>query len=386
MTATLLKPQLIAINARELSQILGDALRIIPSRPSSPMIGCVFIEAIAQDQRIRVTATDCDRFLVIEAIADEITEDFAVIVSAKLLSDIVAKMDGAIALELEGESLILKSGSGRYVIQIADHGEDGFLKVPELKGEPIALPSAAFQSGLSGVLFAASNDETKQILTGVHLLAESGDLEFAATDGHRLAVCKIPGLDADDAIDFAPFAVTIPGVTLRSLKAMTTDYGGAIEVTADRGLIAFRWGDYHLTSRTVEGQYPAYNQLIPQQFDRKITIERKPLLAALDRVSVIADQKSNHLVKFLINPDDQSLLISADAQDAGRGQEEINSAQISGEAIEMAFNIKYLMESLKNLTTTEVQIQINTPTSPAVITPLGGSKTTHLVMPVQVRN
>lgn len=386
MTATLIKSQSIAINARELSQILGDALRIIPSRPSYPMVGCVFIEAIAQDQRIRVTATDCDRFLVIEAIADEITEDFSVIVSAKLLADIVAKMDGAIALELEGESLILKSGSGRYTIQIADHGEDGFLKVPELQGEPIALPSAAFQSGLSGVLFAASTDETKQILTGVHLLAESGDLEFAATDGHRLAVCKVPGLDADDAIDLAPFAVTIPGVTLRSLKAMTVDYGGAIEVTADRGLIAFRWGDYYLASRTVEGQYPAYNQLIPRQFDRKITIERKPLLAALDRISVIADQKSNRIVKFLINPDDQSLLISADAQDAGRGQEEINSAQISGEAIEMAFNIKYLMESLKNLTTTEVQIQINTPTSPAVITPLGGSKTTHLVMPVQVRN
>jgi DNA polymerase-3 subunit beta len=110
------------------------------------------------------------------------------------------------------------------------------------------------------------------------------------------------------------------------------------------------------------------------------------LLGALDRISVIADQKSNHIVKFSIDPTNQVLTISADVPDAGSGCETIEPVQIAGEAIDIAFNVKYLMESLKNLTTTEVQLQMNTPTSPVVITPLGGAKATHLVMPVTVRS
>ena len=140
--------------------------------------------------------------------------------------------------------------------------------------------------------------------------------------------------------------------------------------------------------RTLAGQYPAYNQLIPQQFNRDVVVDRKTLLGALDRISIIADQKSNHIIKLVVDsdPDQQQLVISADAQDAGMGTEMIGNVNIVGTRIEIGFNVKYLMESLKAIPTTEIKIRSNTPTSPVVIEPLGGISATHLVMPVQVRS
>jgi DNA polymerase-3 subunit beta len=134
----------------------------------------------------------------------------------------------------------------------------------------------------------------------------------------------------------------------------------------------------------LEGQYPAYRQLIPDRFQRQISVDRKQLLQALELVSVLADRK-NSVVKFSLDAEANKLSLSADAQDIGSGTESLD-ADISGDSIDVAFNVKYLMESLKNLQASQVQIQLNTATSPAILQPLGGIKMTHLIMPVQLRS
>jgi DNA polymerase-3 subunit beta len=139
-----------------------------------------------------------------------------------------------------------------------------------------------------------------------------------------------------------------------------------------------------LTSRTLEGQYPNYGQLIPRSFERQITVERRKLLSALERISILADKKNN-IVKFSIDSEGQKLRLSVEAADVGSGEEALD-AQISGESLDIAFNVKYAMESLKNLGSQEVQVKLNTATSPVVLTPLGGTKMTHLLMPVQLRS
>jgi DNA polymerase-3 subunit beta len=134
----------------------------------------------------------------------------------------------------------------------------------------------------------------------------------------------------------------------------------------------------------LEGQYPNYRQLIPRQFSRQLTVDRRSFLSALERIAVLADQKNN-IVKLTLDTTAQELALSVDAQDVGSGREAI-AAQITGDDLEIAFNVRYLMEGLKVLTTPEVQLQLTTATSPAILTPLGGTKMTYLVMPVQVRN
>jgi DNA polymerase-3 subunit beta len=140
---------------------------------------------------------------------------------------------------------------------------------------------------------------------------------------------------------------------------------------------------YRLTSRTLEGQYPAYRQLIPRQFQREITIERRQILSAVERIAVLADQKNN-IVKFSIDSVNQRLAVSVETQDVGNGQESM-SAEISGNSIEIAFNVKYLIDGLKALSTSHIQMQMNEANSPVILTPLGGRKMIYLIMPVQIR-
>ena len=179
--------------------------------------------------------------------------------------------------------------------------------------------------------------------------------------------------------------VTIPARTLRELERMlaTRTTAETIAVHFDAGQVIFEWEAQRLTSRLVEGQYPNYRQLIPRQFERQVTIERKLLLSALERIAVLADQKNN-VVKLSLDCEKQEVALSVDAQDVGMGRETI-AAQISGESLDVAFNVKYLMDGLKALSTTEIQMQLNTATSPVILTPLGSLKMTYLVMPIQIR-
>ncbi len=152
----------------------------------------------------------------------------------------------------------------------------------------------------------------------------------------------------------------------------------------EQGQIVFQGEEHRLTSRTLEGQYPAYRQLIPRQFQRQITIERRQLLSAVERIAVLADQKNN-IVKFSIDSLNQRLSISVEAQDVGNGRESM-SAQVSGDSLDIAFNVKYLIDGLKALSTSDIQMQMNTGNSPVILTPLGGLKMIYLIMPVQIRN
>ena len=144
--------------------------------------------------------------------------------------------------------------------------------------------------------------------------------------------------------------------------------------------------DQQLTSRILDGRYPNYQQLIPTQFERQVNVDRKQLLGALERIGILASQQ-NHTLKVVIDAENQQLILTAEAQQVGSGQESI-SAQISGDDSELivALNVKYAIESLKNLTSTEVQIQLNSATTPVVLNPLAGEKITHLLMPVRLRD
>jgi DNA polymerase III subunit beta len=269
-------------------------------------------------------------------------------------------------------------------------GAEEFPELPMVDDGQVAhLHVDALIEGLRGALFSTSTDETKQVLTGVHISAEADGLEFAATDGHRLAVVETidPELEnSDKAADETKFDVTVPGKALRELERMLqlNASSGAVAVRFDPGQLVFEWANQRLTSRLLEGQYPNYRQLIPRQFSRQLTADRRSFSGALERIAVLADQR-NSIVKLSLDSVNQELVLSVDAQDVGNGREAI-AAQISGEDLDIAFNVKYLVEGLKALNTQDVQMQFNTSTSPSILTPLGGMKMTYLVMPVQIRS
>lgn len=386
----------------DLKNNLSLVSRAVPSRPTHPILANVLL--VANQSKNQVTLTGFDLSLGIRScFSAEVEEEGVITLPAKLLNDIIARLpEGEVTIsydedEIEENPLVsINSLSGKFQLR-GVRGEE-YPELPAVEREKaFLLPVTALNEGLKGSLFAASNDESKQILTGVHLTRNLETLEFAATDGHRLAVVKTSAVDTEEGeegeITEKPpvteeqnFTITIPARALRELEkilSMAKD-GESIALYVDEGQVVFELGQQNLTSRKLDGAYPNYNQLIPNQFERTMIIERKRMIESLERVSVLSDQKNN-LVKFNLDSENKQLTLSVEAKELGNAQESI-SAEISGDNFEIGFNIRYLMDGLKALSANEIKFQFNGATQPVIATPLSGLQMTYLIMPVQLRD
>jgi DNA polymerase-3 subunit beta len=370
----------------ELNNQLSSVSRAVPSRPSRPVLGNILATADAETQTI--TLVGFDEVLGIESRFDaQVEESGSLTLPAKLLGDIVSRLpdgDLTIAVEEDEVTVTLTSSSGRY--EVRGLSAEDYPALPTVEeGEVVELPAEVLLEGLRGSLFASSADETKQVLTGVHLLTEADVLEFAATDGHRLAVVQASDESGTAVDDKASMNVTVPAKALRELERMIQGYASNEPVTVrlEDTQVLFDLGNQKLTTRLLEGQYPNYRQLLPKQFARQVTLNRRELVSSLERIAVLAGQK-NDIIKMSLNNVDQTVYLSVEAQEVGSGKEELQ-AQITGDDLEIAFNVRYLLDGLKAFDSNEVQLQCNAATSPAVMLPLGETKMTYLVMPVQIR-
>lgn len=362
-------------NQTTLNDSLGLVSRAVSSRPVQPVLGHVLVKA--SNNVLTLTGFDLAIGIQIE-MAATVDKPGAVTVPAKLLGDIVSRLNGDLTVELKEDDAgfptraIVTSESGRFEIGGGDAQE--FPLLPTVNSDGITLPASVILEGLRGTVFCASTDDTKQVLTGVHIKSVDGGLEFAATDGHRLAVvtveCEAPALE-----------VTLPSRALRDLERLAAD---ATEITflADDAQAVFVLPDRRLTCRKLDGAYPAYPQLIPKQFARLVTVDRRRLISGLERVAVLADQKNN-LVILDVEGDRLSLEVSG--ADVGNGRD-LMSCELTGDQFRIAFNINYLLNGLKVLPTQSVTLQCNEPNQPAIAVPVGGSKMLYLVMPVQIAN
>lgn len=370
----------------ELNNQLSLVSRAVASRPSRPVLGNVWLSADAETNQI--TLIGFDETLGIQTRFEAQVETSGTLtLPAKLLGDIISRLpdeDITVDEDEETPTVNLISSSGQY--QVRGLSAEDYPSLPDVEdGQTSELPAEALLEGLRGSLFATSGDETKQVLTGVHLLTEPEILEFAATDGHRLAVVQATDETGPDQADLA-MNVTVPAKALRELERMLQNYGSnePVVLRFDNTQVVFELGHQRITTRLLEGQYPNYRQLIPKQFARQLAVDRRLLMAGLERIAVLASQK-NDIVKLSLDSSGQSLALSVDAQDVGSGREVV-PAQITGEDLDIAFNVRYLLDGLKSLGSNEVQLQCNTATSPAILTPLGELKMTYLVMPVQIRS
>ena len=376
----------------ELSASLQLVSRAVATRPTHPVLANVLLTADAATNRLSLTGFDL-HLGIQTTLPASVDTSGAVTLPARLFGDIISRLsaDSPITLSCEEgqEQVDLTSLSGTY--QMRGMSADDFPDLPLVQtGTPIQLDPNALVQGLRATLFASSSDESKQLLTGVHLNLDGQGLECAATDGHRLAVLRLPHLQQDGATDDTagePFSVTVPARSLRELERLLTGRpsGDPLSLFCDRGQVVLLWSDQVLTTRSLEGSYPNYRQLIPASFSRSITLERRAFTASLERVAVLADQHNN-VVKMALDPARGVVTISVDAQDVGSGSEQL-PAEMEGEPIEIAFNVRYLLEGLKAIGTDRVRLQCNAPTTPAVLSPVGeGSEYTYLVMPVQIRS
>jgi len=375
----------------ELNASLQLVSRAVAGRPTHPVLANVLLTADAATGRLSLTGYDLSLGIQ-TSLAASVEGSGAITLPARLFSEIVSRLpaDSPITLRCEegGEQVEISSLSGTY--QMRGMPAEDFPDLPLAQsGNPIRLDADALVRGLRATLFASSGDEAKQILTGVHLQLEGERLECAATDGHRLAVQQLPHALEEGAAEAGgePFAVTVPSRSLRELERLLSGRTSQepLSLFCERGQVVVLWADQVLTTRSLDGTYPNYGQLIPQEFGRHLRLNRRAFVASLERVAVLADQHNN-VVKLTSDPTTGRVVLRADAQDVGSGSEDL-AASVEGEAIEIAFNVRYLLDGLKAMAAEEVELRCNGPTTPAVLVPLGEDGAfTYLVMPVQIRS
>ena len=377
----------------ELNAALQLVSRAVASRPTHPVLANVLLTADAGTDRLSLTGFDLNLGIQTSLPASVDTSG-AVTLPARLLGEIVSKLssDSPVSLSSDAgaEQVELTSSSGSY--QMRGMTADDFPELPLVEnGTALRVDPSSLLKALRATLFASSADEAKQLLTGVHLRFNQKRLEAASTDGHRLAMLTVEDalqaeINAEES-EPAELAVTLPARSLREVERLMASWKGddPVSLFCERGQVVVLAADQMVTSRTLEGTYPNYRQLIPDGFSRTIDLDRRAFISALERIAVLADQHNN-VVRIATEPATGLVQISADAQDVGSGSESL-PAEINGDAVQIAFNVRYVLDGLKAMDCDRIRLSCNAPTTPAILTPTNDeSGLTYLVMPVQIRS
>ena len=383
----------IICNQNELNNAIQLVSKAVAARPTHPILANILLTADQGTNKISLTGFDLN--LGIQTSFDgTVKNSGAITIPSKLLSEIVNKLPNETPVSLEvdenSDNILIKSDRGSF--NLKGILSDEYPNLPFVEsGTSLNIDPSSFLQALKFTIFASSNDESKQLLTGVNFSFKQNYLESASTDGHRLSVSLIGNKDYIENKDNlhsseSDLSVTIPTRSLREIEKLVSlkNSEDSIKLFYDKGQVVFITSNQIITTRTLEGTYPNYSQLIPDKFSKILNFNTKKLIDALERIAVLADQQSS-VVKIKLDNTDLAL-ISADAQDIGNANESIPVAY-SGENFDIAFNVRYLLEGLKVIASENVILKCNIATTPAVFVPEDNLNSfTYLVMPVQVRS
>jgi DNA polymerase-3 subunit beta len=372
----------LTIDAKDLANVLALPNRAVPSRPSNPVLANLLLKA--EGDTLAVTGSDLGAVTITAKTKASIAVEGDVLLPAKLLTDMVGRMQGILHLtwDTETSQATINTLGGKY--SLSGQPREDYPLIERAEGQQLTLEASTLAQALEATLVTASNDESKQILCGIHLQPAADGLEVASTDGHRLSVFPV----AQEGVEaFTP--VTLPSKGLEALGKHLAKAEGMVTITLDNIIATFDLGDLVFTTRLLEGQYPEYRRLIPQAFAVETLINRQAWIEALSRIMVVASQK-NSIIRH--RWDDQGQLVLEADVEGSSGRELVGCEASDGQGEDvlgkaknpMAFNGDYLLDGLRAFGSEQVILHTNTPTSPATIT-APGSGQVYLVMPVQIR-
>jgi len=301
------------------------------------------------------------------------SEDGTAVLPAKLVTEIVRHLEpGAVEVETTPERSLVSSGRSEF--SLLPIPPDEFPNPPDLDGERVTVAAAEFAEGLRQVVGAASTDESRKVLTGVLLAAETDGLRMVATDSYRLSFREFPG----SSVLQAGQRVNVPSRALAELTR-SLDPDADLEITLAETMVSFSFGGFVLSSWLIRDEFPDYAKLIPNDMPNELTIDRQVFLDAIRRVRLMARNNS----PIRLEMQDQVVRLSAHNPEDGEATEEVD-AKFVGTELTVAFNPEYLIDGLEVIPGEEVVLQTRDPQKPAVIRPTDSEDLLYLLMPVRV--
>ncbi len=376
-----------------LSRGLSIVGRAVATRPTLPVLSHILIST--DRSQLRLAATDLELFILCW-LGARVEEEGETTVPARLLIDLVNSLPPErIDLSLQDSTLHLACGRNEADIKGLDAQE--FPVVPTVEeGREISLEPDLFREMISQVVFAAATDESRPILTGVSLNFEGDVLSMAAADGFRLSVRRAR-LSAPLP---EPIGIIVPAKALNELARVSGDEEEPIGlyVTPARNQVLFRMQGnaganegrifgIELVSQLIEGNYVNYEQIIPRSFTTRTILNTEAFFKACRMANIFARSEAN-VVHLDIQPDaGEGGHVKMTASSAEMGDSEaVLDAHVEGEPIEIAFNVRFLMDVLTVVNSAQVLLETTDSSSPGVIRPLGNDDFVHVIMPMHVRS
>ncbi|MHB8597834.1 MAG: DNA polymerase III subunit beta [Ktedonobacteraceae bacterium] len=379
----------ITCTQQNLSRGLSVVSHAVSNRSTLPILANVLVAT--EDGQLKLSATNLEIGINYLVEIEEVIETGATTVPAKLIADFVGSLPPElveISVPEDSSTLTVKSGDNEAKIKGMDSSEFPLIPTREGNESPVIISAALLKEMIAEVAFAAADDESRPVFTGVLVQVGEKKITFAAADAFRLAVRTAPL----DSFEGKQEDILIPARTLNELARILPSEGDVeMVVTPNRSQVLFHTKQIDLVSRLIEGNFPNYRQIIPKPQDTttRAEISSKEFAARIKLAALFARDSSN-ITRIKINRGDNegretgSITIEATAEDLGNNKSELN-ANVDGPEQQIIFNVKYLSDVMAVIGTSEVAIEVSAATKPGVIKPIGlpeQNDYTYVIMPM----
>jgi DNA polymerase III subunit beta len=370
----------IVVERSQFLKSLNHVQSVVERRNTIPILSNILLQA--KGGKIRLTATDLD-VEVVESLGGDIAREGATTVPAHMLHDIVRKLPDGTQVEIvqgpDDKRLSLHSGRSRFTLQSLP-AED----FPDMTAGDLSHRFSMGASDLKGLIektkFAISTEETRYYLNGIYLheVASPGGerLRAVATDGHRLAQAEIPRPGGAAGMP----GVIVPRKTVLELSKLIEDLAGEVEIALSSAKIQFRFDSLVLTSKLIDGTFPDYGRVIPQNNDKELIVDKKDFEAAVDRVSTISSERGR-AVKLALSSG--KLVLSVTNPDSGSATEELE-VEYASDALDIGFNSRYLLDIAAQIEGEVAVLRLADPGSPTLVQDKDNKGALYVLMPMRV--
>ena len=367
---------LIQTDRETLLKALQSVTGIVERRHTLPILSNVLVEG--RGNQLSFVATDLEIQVRAESAEIRLEGDFQITVSAKKLQDILRALpEGTkVSLDQQEAKLLVKAGKSRFNLQTLP-AED-FPKFAGTDGaeQHFEISEKALRHAVNQVQFAMAQQDIRYYLNGMLLVLTGGEMRVVSTDGHRLSFAKqtlegAAGLEQE---------VIVPRKTVQELQRLLAESDEKVIVASGKNSIRFKFGNIALDSKVVDGKFPDYGKVIPTGHKNKFKIDRLTFLQALQRAAILSNEKFRGVRLILTQGSVKVLSNNAEQEEA---QEEIE-IDYGGDALDIGFNVSYLLDVLNNIDSKEIECSFGDSNSSGLITVPGDEGFKYVVMPMRI--
>jgi len=355
--------------------VLQSVAGIVERRHTLPVLANVLIRKTGNS--VQLTTSDLEIQIRTTAELGGDNGNFTSTVGARKLIDILRTMpaDQTVSLESTQNKLVLKGGKSRFTLQTLPAEDFPLVQEAPSFGPAFSVPQKTLKDLMNQVSFAMAVHDIRYYLNGILFVAEGKQLSLVATDGHRLAYASAT-LD----VEVPRQEVILPRKTVLELQRLLSDAEGAIEMRFASNQAKFSFDGMEFVTKLVEGKFPDYNRVIPKNHRNHITLGRAPLLACLQRTAILTSEKFKGV---RLNVEPGLLRVASNNAEQEEAVDELD-IDYSGDAIEIGFNVTYLIDALSNMSQEMVKLELQDSNNSALLTNPENNAFKYVVMPMRI--